>query len=289
MRKSIYPSQAAFMWGETVLTQYSSGCLRAILISAHGVRESFPAVYADVGAAHEAWYEGQQGSNPNILSYEREVPVKRDIPGVPGVTYSGRIDVLEQYAFGPVIVETKGTISKDTRLSVIRKGIVKLNQLAQIVSYMIATEIPRGRLVVGYYEYDLEQVTFRHCEGREFKIEIDDHGMILVDRIASGYSVMDALAHRQAAAAVLADNAVGNRPDKWDQAFGGPCRMCVFKDACTKYDAENLSTEAFVDAARYAVLTAPSRPEPIAHVYKPKKPSASRPKRPNKARASTES
>lgn len=277
MRKTLYPSQAAFMWGETVITQYSSGCLRAILLSAHGIREAFPAIYGEVGAAHEAWYEGRLAEDTRLVSYARESPVKRPIPGVSGVTYSGRIDFLQTYPAGAVIAETKGTISKDTRLSVIRKGAVKLNQLAQLVSYMIATETPRGKLVVGYYEKDGD--AYRHCEGREFKVTIDDEGLILVDGTPSGYSVTDAIKHRQAAAGVLADNTVGSRPDKWDQPFGGPCRMCVFKDACDKYRPEHHTTEEFLEFGRQAIASAPARPGPEAHIYKPKKPSTGKPKR----------
>lgn len=286
MRKTLYPSAAAFCWGDSVQTEYESGCLRSILLSAHGIRTSPPKIYMDVGAAHEDAYEEQLKKDPRVTTYVREAPVKRAIPGHDEVTYSGRVDVLAEYqGVGTIILETKGTISKNTRLSVIRKGKVKLNQLAQLVSYMIALEIPRGKLVVGYYERT-EEGRWVACEGREFKVTIEDDGSILVDRVPSGFSVIDALQHRSKAARVLADNVVGDRPDRWNQSFGGPCTHCPFKSACDRYDkTDTPTTEVFLGYAREALASLPDRPEPQPATYKA--PSPGRQKRPRKTPAGT--
>ncbi len=264
MRKRIYPSSSAFQWGDLVLTDYDSGCLRSILLRAHGADTPIPDIYAKVGAAHEEWYEGQLKADPRLITYAREVPVKFPIDGMEEVTYSGRIDVLSTYLnVGQVIHETKGTISKNTRLSVIRKGQVKLNQLAQTVSYMIAKEILLAKLVVGYYEEN-EAGELVHQEGRTFKIRIADDGAILVDDTPSGFTVADQIRHRQSVAKVLSTNTIGARPDKADQKWGGPCTHCVFKDVCDKYDRGELTggVDQFVDAGRDAAWLASQNPKP---------------------------
>jgi len=273
----LYPSSSAFMLGELVVTDYDSGCLRSILLQANGARTQIPEIYMKVGAAHEDWYEETVlKKDARIITYATEVPIKLPIEGVEGVVYSGRMDVLAAHEkVGTVIHETKGTISKNTRLSVIRKGMVKLNQLAQLVSYMIAKECTRGKLVVGYYEEDGDG-TLVHQEGRDFKVEIDDSGAILVDSVPTGYSAMDQLRHRNAAARVLASGeVVAARPDKWDQKWGGPCGNCNFREVCDKFDRGELGGKnEFIDAGRAAARHADDnrRPEPEAAKVKVAKP-----------------
>jgi hypothetical protein len=270
--KKLYPSSSAFMLGELVVTEYESGCLRAILLADNGARTPIPSIYEKVGAAHEDWYETQLKQDPRLITYSREVPIKFPVPGVEGVQYSGRIDVLSAYEkAGVVLHETKGTISKNTRLSVIRKGKVKLNHLAQLISYMIAKETTKGKIVAGYYEQD-EAGNLMHQEGREFKVEIDSEGAILVDGAPTGYSVFDQIAHRTAAAKVLVGDTVPARPDKWDQKWGGPCTNCFNRDNCDKFDRGEIDgREAFIDAGREAARAYVPGPEPEPFKIKPAK------------------
>ncbi len=275
MRKRLYPSASAFMWGNSVITEYDSGCLRSILLSAHGARTEIPKVYMQVGAAHEEWYEGQLKADDRVSGFEREVPVQFPVPDYEDVTYSGRIDVVVDYLHleDAVLAETKGTISKNTRLKVIRKGIVKLNQLAQLVSYMIAKQVSRGKLVVGYYQAT-DSGELVHCEGREFRVTIDEAGLILIDGIPSGFSVMDQLAHRQAAARVLSTGEIADRPANADQKYGGPCTYCTFKDVCDKYDKGDVSGPEFIAGGLEAARTAVTKEPPPPDKYKaPKAPS----------------
>jgi hypothetical protein len=264
MRKKLYPSSSAFMIGELVVTDYDSGCLRAILLAANGARTEIPEIYMKVGAAHEDWYEETVlKKDPRIITYATEVPIKLPIPGVEGVLYSGRMDVLAAHEkVGTVIHETKGTISKNTRLAVIRKGKVKLNQLAQLVSYMIAKECTRGKLVVGYYED--EDGSLVHQEGRDFKVEIDEDGSILIDGERYEYTVAHQMAHRQAAARTLVSGEIAERPANWDQKWGGPCGNCTFREVCNKFDRGELDGSEFITAGRAAARDADSNrgPEP---------------------------
>jgi CRISPR/Cas system-associated exonuclease Cas4 (RecB family) len=224
--KKYYPSSAAFLWGDLTLTKDSSGCLRKILFSSHGLREEIDPVYAEVGRAHEEWV------NERLEEFEREVPVRGNILGNDSVEYAGRADYLNSNE----VIECKATLSKRARLDIIRKGNVKINHLAQLVSYLIQLELQQGRLIVGFYEQDQDK-KFVCTESREFKVTIDDEGRILIDAQISPYRVHDQLAHMQRAAKHLAEGTLGPRPADWDAKYTSPCNYCPFKAACDKYDS----------------------------------------------------
>lgn len=295
----LYPSSAAFMQEDTVITGYDSGCLRKILLTSKNVRGQIPTVYMEVGAVHENQYEALLKSDPTVSRFLRELPIKQPVPGFETVMYSGRMDFVveeilkrtEGVTFAPmktreVITETKGSISKTTRREVIRKGNVKVNQLAQLVSYMIARQSPYGRLVCAYYERHPETLQLVKCEERMFKIFIDDEGAVLIDGMPSGFTVEDQINHRKAAAKVLVEDRVGERPDGWTDIYKGPCCRCIHKDTCSRFDAGHVKdTEEFVALARVdldiAVIN--KKPEPEANWLKIKKPTA-----PKKAKAKQE-
>ncbi len=249
--KKLYPSSSAFVWDGTVITDYPSGCLRHILLGSKGVRTSgIPAVYMRVGAAHEENHEAELKSQG--IMYNREVPIKIPIQGFDDVQYSGRIDFLCHYdsKIGEVVHETKGTVSKNTRLKVLRKGLVVTNQLAQLVSYMVARKICFGKLVCGYYEEDAEGILLLQ-ESRTFKILIDDAGAVLIDGLPSGYTVFDQIAHRTAAATVLTEGIIADRPAGFENPYSGPCARCEFKDTCNSFDAGRLPTvDDFIESAK---------------------------------------
>ena len=130
----LYPSSAAFMQGGLVVTEHDSGCLRKILLTSKGVKGDIPKIYMEVGAVHENQHELTLKNAETVAAYMREVPIKAPVPGYEQVLYSGRADFIvdeklkraESAGFAPiktieVIHETKGTISKNTRLKVLRK------------------------------------------------------------------------------------------------------------------------------------------------------------------------
>jgi len=267
MSKRLHPSSAAFVWEGTVVTEYSSGCLRYILISANGIRTPIPEEYMRVGAAHEEMYAAELTAKG--VQYEREVKIRIPISTALDVDISGRIDFVIAPNF---ITETKGTISKNTRLKVLRKGEVKINQLAQLVSYLIARQASTGQLVTGYYEETEDNVLVLK-ERRDFLVRIAEDGGILIDGVPSMFTVYDQLAHRTLAAEVLETNRIADRPDNWHLKYGGPCGFCAFKDTCDKYDAgafkdlQEFLAAATIDAEIAAINTR----EPVPNKVKVKK------------------
>lgn len=257
--KKYYPSSAAFMWGDMVLTKDSSGCLRRILFASLGLRDEIDPIYSAVGAAHEKWVEER------LEGFEREVPVRGPILGSE-VEYAGRADFLN----ASEVIECKATLSKRARLDVIRKGNVKINHLAQLVSYLIQLEMTNGRLIVGFYQHN-ENNEFECTESREFKITIDDEGRILIDDTLSGYRVHDQLAHMQRAAKHLAEGTLGPRPNDWDAKYTSPCSYCPFKAACDKIDAgEQGDSVALAKEALDAHKLKPKREVEVTKVIRKK-------------------
>ncbi len=288
----LYPSSAAFVLGDTVVTEYDSGCLRKILLTSKGVRGDIPAVYMRVGAVHEDNYAAGMANMQDVATFLREVPIKAPVPGYETVMYSGRADFIADHRIAvtgklggkliEVIHETKATISKTTRLKVIRKGLVKTNQLAQLVSYMIQRQTPYGILFVGYYEENAEGELV--CtESRRFKIFIDDEGAVYIDGMPSGFTAQDQIAHRIAAARVLTEDVIGERPDGWNAPYSGPCVRCPHKMTCILVDTGSISTVTdFVAAAKVDIEQAvkDKKPDPVPNKIKVKKPKA--PRKPRK-------
>lgn len=245
-RKLTYrPSSAAFQWGGITISPSSSGCLRNVLFSSHGLRDEIPAEFAEVGKAYEDLYAGHLSGD-----VKREVPIKQPVFGSLQVDYSGRIDFI----VNNVPHECKATTSKNTRREVIRKGKPKLNHVAQLVSYMIHLEVTEGVLAVGFFERD-ENEKFVLSEEKIFTISIDEDGKILVDGQPSGYRVQDQLAHMQAARGVLEQQSLAPRPDGWQQKWTSPCSFCPFKAACDKLDTldPNEAKEQQIEIAREAL------------------------------------
>jgi hypothetical protein len=203
----------------------------------------------DVGAVHEAVHEQEVKGDPKVASYKREMVIKADITD--DVQYSGRCDFeVQYYKVGTVIHETKSTVSRSTRDHVIRKGQVKLNHLAQLVSYLIQLKTTRGKIVCGYYELN-EVGDYERVEAREFKVTIRDNGAIYIDGEHSGFNVEDQIAHALAAAKVLSEQRIWERPEGHDAKWKSPCTFCPFKKACDKYDAAEITTVSeLVEAAR---------------------------------------
>ncbi len=227
----INPSSAAFCIGESVHTQYGSGCLRNLLLKFWIPRRvEIKEIYQRVGAAHEAFYARKIKAEV----FGAEVPIGGDIQGIP---IKGRMDFVLPLKDGDkVIVETKGTNSKYALNSVIKQGKLKLNQLAQLVFYMITQKCNKGKLVYGVYE-EVEDSYFRQIGYREFKITFNPQGQILIDGVPYEHTVSDQVDHQMRSAEVLKNETIWDRPANADAKWGSPCGYCDYIDVCAKWDS----------------------------------------------------
>jgi CRISPR/Cas system-associated exonuclease Cas4 (RecB family) len=237
-------SESAFMWGRLVFTDYDTGCLRKILLRSRGVRGLVQEFHNERGKTYEAIYESRYDA------CSREVPVQVAVDDVAGVDFAGRVDLVVGAGAGAVVHELKSTESKNVLRQVIKSGIYKTENLAQLISYMAAIGTSSGKLAYAYMEKGINGV-YQIKNERSFDIQIDAFGRIVVDGRPSKWTVHDQLAHQFAAAKVVATGEVFDRPANWSAAFGSPCSYCPFKVTCAKWDAGDLkTTDEFVESGK---------------------------------------
>jgi len=241
-KRKLYNSSAAFALGNAVYTESSSGCLRALVISANGIRGDIAPEYKLVGAFHEDNYATELGDK--ILHRERSI--QRQLSDT--VVQSGRMDF--ELTNGE-IHETKATYSESIRRSAIKNGDPKLNHVAQLVSYLINEKKSCGRLVYGYYEENPQGVLYC-ADRREIVVEINDSGDILIDGAIYEWSVLDQVTHTTLAAKALEDiTQIPERPINAGDGFASPCRFCDYREVCDRYDAGEV--ENFLGDAQAAI------------------------------------
>ena len=232
--KKLYPSSSGFCWGNMVITEYDSGCLRSILITANGYRKNIPEVSMELGRRWED-ITFDQLTNEQPWPFHRELPFKNEIYGV---IVSGRCDYVLYDDEGPIVIECKGTGSKTAPTDIIKNGKYKINHLAQITSYFLHYGASRAELRVSYL-----------CQtSRTFKITIGQDGMIMVDGKPSGFTMQDQLEHTRNAALAVTEGIVWSRPHTMK---GDPCKWCNHKDVCDRWDRNEIATtEDFINAAK---------------------------------------
>jgi hypothetical protein len=229
------------------LSAWGTGCFRRQLIGSYGIETPFPEAIAKTGAANEENYAS--GLYYDGIVYVREMEVHQE--AVAGVGFSGRVDFFcpfEEFK----VRELKSATSEKTFTEVIKRGHYKPNNLAQLVSYMVALEEAKG--ILHYTYYDKVQGDYIPTAVRAFQVTIDDDGRILVDEEDSEFTVANSLAHRYNSAMWLVDPEVPPLPkghlDKWKS----PCKYCDFRQTCNMYDCGMITTkEEFIQQAAKGV------------------------------------
>lgn len=256
----IRPSQAAFQDGQLVFTRYSSGCHRHIYLANYGIREEIDQKHKERGQLNEDWFERRLGSTP----YAREKSFALTLFADIGVVLSGRCD----YILFPTdpdkkeVVELKSSESPSILNDVIKKGKYKLENLAQLLCYLMAESCTSGRLIYAHYKKDKKTKEYYLNAEREFSVQVEDSGRILVDGEEAEFKVDNLLQHLRAAAVYLKnDQLAATRPYN-ESKFNGPCAYCVFKSSCELLDEGILtSVEEFVSQAKMDLLRKKERQE----------------------------
>ena len=216
------------MWGRTTYTTYSTGCLRSILIKhVSGVKNDIDQSHQIRGHYNEDMYEKHLQSVGK--SYQREVEVTSG-------KFSGHIDFLVD----GLVVELKSSQSKN-RKAAIKKGEYTIENLAQTISYMVATKTTQGKLIYSFWDL-IEDGSLEYKFNYVHNISIDSYGRISNNDVATRWTVYDLLAHQHYALKVQAENIVWDRPHNHDLLWGSPCTYCPFSKACDAYDAGEITT-----------------------------------------------
>lgn len=245
-------SEAGFMLGRLVYTDYDTACLRKILLRSRDVRQPIPVLHTNRGPIYERKFGTELRKQFDSVAEECAVVVPVD--GVDGVSFSGKLDYFVSGPSGSCVYELKSTESKNVLRNVIKQGIYKTENLAQLISYMIAKGTDQGQLSYAYMEKDKNDEYQIKAE-RKFKISIDNYGRILVDSKPSRFTVFDQISHTQHAAKVIKDGTIWDRPTGYQNAFGSPCQYCPFKSTCDSWDTGAIEkVDDFVNIARSSIL-----------------------------------
>ena len=246
-KKHIRGSQSSFMEDGQALSAWGTGCFRRQLIGSYGIEGPFPEAIARTGAANEEVYASELYYAGIV--FVREMEVNQEVTADIGL--SGRVDFFcpfEEFK----VRELKSATSEKTFTEVIKRGHYKPNNLAQLVSYMVVLEEPKG--ILHYTYYDKAQEDYIPTAVRAFQVTIDDDGRILVDGEDSEFTVANLLSHRYNSAMWLVDTSVPPLPKGHAEKWKSPCKYCDFRQACNMYDCGMIATkEEFIQQAAKGV------------------------------------
>ncbi len=219
------PSSSAFQWGDLVLTQYNSGCIRSIVLTQLlDYKVDIDPIYQKLGAHHEDLLA--ERLKDQIV--ERELVIKAPITDK--VIYSGRADFILKDG---TILEAKASILK-TKYK--RERLPKASHISQVVSYMLQLE--EGAAVINWGHYKaitkMDGYKFELMGEAHYVVLLADNGQVVIDGEPTQYFAQDQLAHMHAAAKALesGDWQAVPRPYNWKAKFGSPCNYCPFKEKC---------------------------------------------------------
>lgn len=248
----------------TPVASDSGQCPRTAFLRSHGV-QSTPDFTSQMtfhlGYAFESLFEKLAGS-PKVEKLESQVPVTLPVEGS-SVPFQGTVDFIVTFRGGyRVVVDTKSVSSLRSFHGAFVERKVKPHYLAQLVSYMEATGIDHGLLVVGAFLYvpnDWLTAGKQRALGRRvepdlavFDIRLRD-GEIIVGGEPAPFTLEAVRAHRGLVATAIERNEVPLvRPvpaDGWS-----PCQRCPFSAACLQWEAHGTrDPEEFVSLARKEV------------------------------------
>lgn len=239
-KPTIRGSRSSFMWGRTVYTKYSGGCLRHILIKSKGIDTDIDETHKYRGKLNEDIYE--EALKSAQVTYEREAEIWEERPD--GI-FTGHADFI----INDQVIELKSSQSK-SRARDIKKGEYVTENLAQAVAYMVARNLDRGQLIYSYWEPRKDDGELEFIFEYVHHISLDNFGRICLNSIPTKWTIYDLLAHQHHALKVQTEHLVWDRPNNHAQLWGSPCNYCTFKTTCDKYDAGDIEgTDAFLESA----------------------------------------
>jgi hypothetical protein len=255
--KTIRIGNSAFASPTDNFTNDPNGCYRIILLRSLGY-EQYPATSYDklrqsltfaLGHANEeAMTTYEEGRGRQV---ERERIISGELYGVP---YEGHIDLTLDSV---QLVELKSVSSINTYVAVFDKGEYKLNNLAQLVSYLYLDKKPVGTLRYTNFIYSpAAEATGTSKKGmswgnlqpcyKEFLVEIDPQkDVILVDSVEIPYKVSHMLYHKEVSADVIKRSYVHPEPLKTKV-----CSFCQLRDICSKFNKKAISEKEWLSLAK---------------------------------------
>ena len=221
-------SGTGFMWGRVPVSSSTSSCHRYAAVLRHmpeGVSLPFPEKYRIMGAMNENRFVATLGADPRYTEIERVRTLRIDLGD--GLYVEGHCDIICLEDGQQVIFELKSADSKRTLATCIKKGKPKSDNLAQLVAYLCAAGLSKGYLVYSFYP---DNVTL--AIERKFTVELAADGAIMLDGVASPYTVRQMLDHLLTSAHVYATNTLPERPLNHEVKYKSVCSFCPWHTVC---------------------------------------------------------
>ena len=241
---TVGPSGAAFTTGSAIEAESTSQCPRYWLAKKNGFRTKIDPLYGAIGELSEVMFKTKHRKTHPDDTIESQVPIEKDLSEHSAIF--GYLDMIITKPDGSkVVVEKKAHISSNVRLEVIRKKQVKASHVAQIVTYMIVTDIPKGQIVCDFYELNYDCDKLHQSEGITFDVEIKDR-KIYIDGVEYKHMVTDLAKFYK-----FIDNAVKldtlpNRPTKPTTSRSSVCTYCPLNNHCDEAEIRKLDKNAFL-------------------------------------------
>lgn len=257
MTKVIRIGNSAFATETENLTNDANGCYRIILLRSLGY-EAQPITPFDrirqkltfaLGHANEEVMAEDYAEKGHKV--ERERVIKGEIYGL---SYEGHIDLTVDDL---QLVELKGVSSINSYVDIIRDGHYKLNNLAQLVSYLFLEKKQCGVLRYTNFIYSpaaqATGVTKKDMSWdkispgyRDFLVEIDfDTEQIVVDRVPIPLTLENIRIHKKVSAEVISKELVHSTPLKTKV-----CSFCMLRDYCSKFNKQLITEKDWLSFAK---------------------------------------
>lgn len=235
-------------------------CLRIILLRHHKIEPSIDETSKkvfEVGFLNERLH----------ITPNKEADFKVAVPLTENTTFCGSVDFMTNE--GPE--EHKSVTSLNTYEEVFTNSFYKMDNLAQLANYMVATKSPKGKLIytsfikaINYSDikkYSWEEIQEKISstynkdfppEVKVFNVNLDREGRFYVDGKAQNLYIRYIKEFWSLAAEVVENNIVyPTRPKTTKQ--GSPCLFCPFKKACKQWETSPTTTEDFLDLAKTCI------------------------------------
>jgi len=227
----------------------SGSCPRMAFLRSHGVQGplNFTSYLTfSLGYAFEAFFEKLRDSS-KLKTLDSQVPVSLPIEGS-DIPFQGTADFVLTFHNGyQVVADTKSVSSLRSFHSTFVERKLKLNYVAQLVSYMQALGINHGLLVAASFLYvptDWMTAGKQRAVGRKvepdiavFDLRLLSDGVITIDGAPFEYTLRDIQRHRETVAQAIQRNEPPRIRPVAPVGGWNPCGLCPFANACTTWEA----------------------------------------------------
>lgn len=262
MKKQLRGGNSSIMRRGVLYGSSSSNCLRMILLRDKKVQQMEPdarskKVFA-IGHLNEDLFERDYLDGNGTVVKEMEVQIEL----TDSVDFVGHCD----FAANGFLYELKSCTSDNTYKKVFIENKYKKENLIQLATYLLMTEIPEGYLCYTSYtdtiqykaldkvsEDDIPQLAEQSKrETRFIHVTFSDDGKVFADGDDTGIKVEDILEFQQTAINVLENDVVyPDRPEPFDSSDRfTACSSCALNSVCSEWEGKRWPTEKFIEKAR---------------------------------------